>query len=137
MGLREIIKEHLLLEKKIAQISSEMKIQFNFELDRKQHAIDRATRPELGPDYNQREISNSELREFVTLFIKEISEKIVNNEIKDDVAFILKSLNWELAVPVVPVHIGGTYWKLVITTVFRESEHNPMRTRIDQLILWR
>ena len=77
MGLREIIKEHLLIEKKIAQISSEMKIQFNFEVDRKKHAIDRATRPELGPDYNQREISNSELKEFVTLFIKEISEKIV------------------------------------------------------------
>ena len=137
MGLREIIKEHLLIEKKIAQISSEMKIQFNFEVDRKKHAIDRATRPELGGDYNQKEISNSELKEFVTLFIKEISEKIVNNEIKDNVPFILKSLKWELSVPVIPVHIDGTYWKLIITTVFRESEHNPMRTGIDQLILWR
>lgn len=137
MNLRESIKKHLILEKRIAQIASEMKVQFNFEVDRRQHSIERSTRPELGSNYNQREISNSELREFVTLFIKEISEKIVNYEIKDNVPFILKSLKWELSVPVVPVHIGGTYWKLVITTVFRESESNPMRTGIDQLILWR
>jgi hypothetical protein len=137
MTLRKIIKEHLLLEKRIAQISSELKIIFNFEVDRKKHAFDRATRPELGDSYNQREISNSELKEFVSLFIREISEKIVSGEIKDDESFILKSLNWELAVPVTPVHVDGTYWKLIITTVFRESEENPFRVGRNQLVLWR
>lgn len=140
MNLRSIIKEQLLLEKRIARVMSNLEVQFNFEIDRSPHAFERSTRPELekqGIDYNQREISNAELKEFVGMFTKEIAEKIVENEIYDKVPFVLKSLKWELAVPIIPIHEGGTSWKLVIKTVFRESQSNPMKTHKDQLILWR
>lgn len=138
MNLRESIRKNLILEKKIAQISSNIKIQFNFEVDRTSHAFDRSKRPDIiDVNYNQREISNSELKEFISLFIPEISEKIVTNEIQNKVSFVCKSLKWELAVPIIPIHEIGTYWVLKITTVFRESMDNPFRTGREQLVLWK
>jgi hypothetical protein len=136
MNLRESIRENLLLEKKIGIIASEFVTTFQFELDRTTHSSIRSTRPELGSSYEQREISNLELKEFVTLAKKDIAEKIVSNEIKNGIPFILKSLKWSLALSIVPQHFGGTYWKLVITTVFRESEENPFRVGKDQIVIW-
>ena len=136
MNLRESIRQNLLLEKKIAMIASEFKTIFNFEVDRTTHAFFRSTRPELGSQYDQREISNQELKEFVTLGKNEIAEKIVSNEITDNNPFIIKSLKWELAASIVPKHVGGTYWELKITTVFRESEENPFRVGRDQIVIW-
>jgi hypothetical protein len=136
MNLRESIRKNLLLEKKIGMIASEFKTIFNFQIDRTTHASIRSTRPELGSSYEQREISNAELKEFIALAKNEIAEKIVSNEIKDDVPFILKSLRWELAMSIVPYHSGGTYWELIITTVFRESPDNPFRVGKDQIVIW-
>jgi len=34
-----------------------------------------------------------------------------------------------------PRHVEGTYWKLVIITVFPESEYNSFRVGEDQLVL--
>jgi hypothetical protein len=45
--LRESIKKHLILEKKIAQVVSNLEVSFNFEVDRRSHAFDRSTTPEL------------------------------------------------------------------------------------------
>jgi hypothetical protein len=56
--LRGIIQEHLLLEKRIAQIVHEIQTQFNLEVSRTTHSSDRSTRPELKDSYNQREITN-------------------------------------------------------------------------------
>jgi hypothetical protein len=136
MNLRESIRKHLLLEKKIGVIAHEFVTTFKFQIDKTTHASTRSTRPELGSSYEQREISNLELKEFITLAKKDIAEKIVSNEIKDDVPFIIKSLIWELAMSVVPNHSGGIYWELVITTVFRESEENPFRVGRDQIVIW-
>jgi len=136
MNLRESIRINLLLEKKIGMIASEFKTIFNFQIDKTTHASIRSTRPELGPSYEQREISNAELKEFLALAKNEIAEKIVSHEIKDDVPFILKSLRWELAMSIVPNHSGGIYWGLVITTVFRESEENTFRVGKDQVVIW-
>jgi len=136
MNLRESIRENLLLEKKIGVIASEFVTTFQFELDRTIHSSIRSTRPELGSSYEQREISNLELKEFITLAKKDIAEKIVSNEIKNGIPFILKSLKWALAISIVPQHFGGTYWELVITTVFRESEENPFRVGRDQIVIW-
>lgn len=135
MNLRESIRRNLLLEKKIGMIASEFKTIFNFQIDRTTHALIRSTRPELGSSYEQREISNAELKEFITLAKNEIAEKIVSNEIKNGIPFILKSLKWALAISIVPQHVGGTYWELVITTVFRESEENPFRVGKDQIVI--
>ena len=136
MNLRESIRKHLLLEKKIGVIAHEFVTTFKFQIDKTTHASTRSTRPELGSSYEQREISNAELIEFIALAKNKIAEKIVSNEIKDDVPFILKSLIWELAMSIVPNHSGGIYWELVITTVFRESEENPFRVGKDQVVIW-
>ena len=136
MNLRESIRRNLLLEKKIGVIASEFKTIFNFQVDRTSHAFVRSTRPELGSSYEQREISNQELKEVIYMAKNEIAEKIVGNEIKDNNPFIIKSLKWELAISIVPKHVGGTYWELIVTTVFRESEENPFRVGKDQIVIW-
>ena len=88
--LRELIKENLLLEKRIAQIVHEIQTQFNFEVSRTAHSSDRSTRPELNDTYNQREITNLEVKEFVALFVREIAERSVYREINDGDAFVIK-----------------------------------------------
>lgn len=135
MNLRESIRKHILLEKKIGVISAEITTIISLEIDRTIHAFDRKTRPEMS-NYNQREISNQEIKEVVGQARIKIAEKIVTQEIKDNVPFILKSLKWELAMPIVPKHVGGVYWELVVVSVFRESESNPMRTSKDQLVIY-
>ena len=45
--LRESIRRALIVEKTIAQIVSTIEVTFNLEVDRKKHAFDRSTRPEL------------------------------------------------------------------------------------------
>ena len=137
MSLRTLIKENLLLEKRILQIIQNLETQFNFELSRTTHSGERSTRPELGDTYNQREITNSELKEFIKLFTRDIAENIANHEIQNKIPFVLKSLKWELAIPIVPIHNGGTSWTLLVTTSFRESESNPFRTSKDQLVLYK
>jgi len=65
----------------------------------------------------------------------EIAEKIVSQEITPETEFVVKSLKWELAMVILPIHITGTYWELLIKTVWRESEHNPIRVGKDQLVI--
>lgn len=145
--LRESIKKHLLLEKTIAQIVSNIEIAFNLEVDRSVHAFDRKQRKDLegkgfelsgkhSYEYNQREISNPEIKEVINLAKKEIAEKIVSREINDEIPFIIKSLKWEMALTIIPMFQGGTYWILKVKTVFRESLDNPFRVGKDQLVIW-
>jgi hypothetical protein len=135
--IRESIKKHLLLEKKIGQIATNIKITFNFEINRKSHAFDRATRPELEDDgYNQQPIMNNEIRELISKVKREIGEKIIGREIFNKKPFIVKSHNMELAIVVVPVHGGGFSWRLEVVTVFRESKTNPFRVGPDQVVIW-
>ena len=135
--LRESIRRVLLQEKTIAQIVTSIEVTFNLEVDRKKHAFDRSTRPELeGTGYNQRPVENREIREVVMMAKSQIAEKIVNREIKDGEAFVVKSEKWELAIPLNPVHISGTNWVLEVFTVFRESKDNPFRTGKNQIVIW-
>ena len=50
-------------------------------------------------------------------------------------AFVIKSLKWELAIAITPVHVVGTHWELIIKTVFRESKYDPFRVGKDQLVI--
>ena len=36
---------------------------------------------------------------------------------------------------IIPIYITGTYWELLIKTVWRESENNPFRVGEDQLVI--
>lgn len=134
-NLRQLIKEHLLLEKRIAQLMSSFKIQYAFEVDRTTHAYNRKTRQGID-DYNEKEISNSELKYIIELSLRQIAEKIAQHNIIDNEAFIIKSVDKEIALAIVPKHVEDNFWKLVIVTVFRESFNNPFRVGEDQLVIW-
>lgn len=145
--LRESIRKHLLVEKTIAQIVSNLEVTFNLEVDRGTHGFARKDRKELegkgyeltgkhSYEYNQREVSNGEIKEVINLAKKEIAEKIVSREIENEIPFVIKSLKWELALVIYPMFQGGTYWILKIGTVFRESEANPFRVGENQLVIW-
>jgi hypothetical protein len=133
-SLRQIIKEELLLEKRIAQVRASIEVSFSFDVNRTSHAFDRKTRDDI-EDYNQRPIVNAEIKEIIRLSKNEIAEKIVSQEITPETEFVVKSLKWELAIAIIPIHITGTYWELLIKTVFRESKNNPFRVGEDQLVI--
>ena len=133
--LRQIIKENLLVEKKITQVNSSLEVLFVFDVNRTPHAFDRDTRDDI-EGYNVRPIVNEEIREIISTVKKQISEKIVTREIVPEEVFIVKSLKWELAMAIIPVHMGGTYWQLIIKTVFRESNHNPFIVGKNQLVIY-
>ena len=132
--LRQIIKEELLLEKRIAQVRTSFEVTFSFDVNRTSHAFDRKTRDDI-EDYNPRPIVNAEIKEIIRMSKNEIAEKIVNQEITPETEFVLKSLKWELAMAITPIHITGTYWQLLIKTVFRESNNNPFRVGEDQIVI--
>jgi hypothetical protein len=133
--LRQIIKENLLVEKRITQVNSSLEVLFVFDVNRTSHAFDRDTRDDI-EGYNIRPIVNEEIREIISMVTKQISEKIVTREIVPEEDFVVKSLKWELAMAITPVHIGGTYWQLIIKTVFRESRFNPFRVGKNQLVIY-
>jgi hypothetical protein len=134
MSLKKLIKEHLILEKRIGQISSNIEVIFSFDVDRTGHAYDRKTRNDIEL-YDEREISNSEITEVISFARKEIAEYIVSGEITEDTNFVVRSSKWGLAIAIVAKHMGGTYWKLLVRTVFRESNLNPFRVGRDQLVI--
>lgn len=133
--LRTLIKEHLLLEKKIGTILTKLEIIFSFEVSKTSHAHKRKNRTDI-PGYNNKEISNAELKYIIDICKREIAEAIITNEIEDEVPFIIKSKEKEIAMVITPKHGGGTFWTLLITTVFRESYDNPFRVGEDQFVIW-
>ena len=134
-NLRELIKEHLLLEKRIAQLMSSFEIQYSFDIDRSVHAYLRKTRNDI-EGYNEKEISNSEIKYMISLSLKKIAEKIAQHNIVDNEAFVIKSYEKEIAIAIEPKHVENNFWKLVITTVFRESFDNPFRVGKNQTLIW-
>jgi len=71
--LRRLIKEHLLLEKKIGHIMAKIEIAFGFEIDRTTHAYERKNRTDIS-GYNDREISNGELKYIIESCRRESAE---------------------------------------------------------------
>ena len=134
-NLRQLIKEHLLLEKRIAQLMSSFKVQYSFEVDRTTHAYHRKTRTGIS-DYNEKEISNAEIKYIVELSLRDIAEKIAQHNIIHDESFVVKSVDKEIAIAIVPKHVEDNFWKLVISTVFRESYDNPFRVGENQIVIW-
>jgi hypothetical protein len=133
--LRSLIKEHLLLEKKIGNILSKLDVVFSFEINRTSHAYERRNRTDIS-DYNNKEISNAELKYIIDICKREIAESIINGKIESEVPFIIKSKEKEIAMVINPIHEVNTFWRLLIVTVFRESYDNPFRVGEDQFVIW-
>ena len=134
MNLRESIKKHLLLEKKIGQIATNFEVTFGFDVITTKHSNYRGMGRDL-EDYNQRPVSNAELVEFMQIFKRDIAEKILTGEIQESEPFVLVSNRWELAMAISAERVSGTYWKLIIITVFRQSDLYKFRVGEEQVVI--
>lgn len=133
-SIDRLVRNRLLLEKRIGQVFSKIEIEFAFDIDRTRHAYDRSIRTNID-DYNQKEISNGEIVYAIELTKKEIARQIAVGLIKSEIPFIIKSASKELSLAINPVQIFESYWKLYVLTNFRESKHNPFYTGEDQIII--
>ncbi len=131
--VRKIITEQLLVEKRIGQISANIEVSFGFDVVKTKHAEKRKDVSKRGLGM-ERNISNSEMLEFVRSFRREIAEGIVDGDINDETNFVIKSSNRELAMVLIADHVDGNYWRLIIKTVFRESDVNNLRVGRDQVV---
>jgi hypothetical protein len=127
--------EDFLLEKRIGQISANVEIRFGFDIIKTSHANDQSDFSKRGlSGDNQNYISNLEIKEFVLYFIKDIASAIATGEIVDQDNFVIRSVDRELSIPIIAEEVTKTYWKLIVKTVFRESNFNQLKISKDQLV---
>lgn len=129
-----LLQNLLILEKRISQISSTIEVTFGFDVIKTTHADDRSDFAKRGLSGNQNPISNAEMSEFVSYFKRDIAEGIATGDIVNQTEFVIRSLERELSMAIIAEEVAQNYWKLVIKTVFRESEEHRLKTGIDQLI---
>ena len=128
--------DNMILEKRISQISSKMEVVFNYDIIKTKHSKDRQDFKKRGIQVgNQNFISNDEIIDFVLYFRKEISEAIINGDIRPYNKFIIRSFDRELSLVIQAKRVEKTHWKLVIITIFRVSEEEPFRHSKDQLVI--
>mgnify|MGYP005857135563 CR=1 FL=1 len=133
------IEDFLLLERKIDQINSKIQVLFSFDVIKTNHA-------EKRKDFNKRNlndkdhsfITNKEMAEFIDYFKRDIAMSISVGKIDTGEEFVIRSKNRDyIAMVIIPEYQVGSYWKLIIKTVFRESYDNQFRVGKDQIILER
>ena len=129
-----LLQNLLILEKRIDQISSTIQVTFGFDIIKTTHADDRSDFAKRGLSGNQNPISNAEMAEFVSYFKRDISEGIATGDIVNQTEFVIRSLPRELSMAIIAEEVAQTYWKLIIKTVFRESDEHRLKTGVDQLI---
>lgn len=129
-----LLQNLLILEKRISQISSTIEVTFGFDIIKTTHADDRSDFAKRGLSGNQNPISNAEMSEFVSYFKRDIAEGIATGDIVNQTEFVIRSLDRELSMAIIAEEAGQSYWKLVIKTVFRESDEHRLKTGVDQLI---
>ncbi len=140
MNLKKLIKEHLLLEKRIAQLVDSFEVTFSLDIIKHSgHAEERSMGigREKIDDYDMRPVTNQEINYFVDLFKRDIAEKLVTQEIKSGESFVIKSFDKGLAIPLKAFHVVGTNWKLIVLSVWRETKSNPFRTSRNQVVIYK
>ena len=129
-----LLQNLLILEKRISQISSTIEVTFGFDIIKTTHADDRSDFAKRGLSGNQNPISNAEMSEFVSYFKRDIAEGIATGDIVNQTEFVIRSLERELSMAIIAEEVAQNYWKLVIKTVFRESDEHRLKTGVDQLV---
>lgn len=134
MNLRELIKKIILSEAKKLVVKAKPTSSYTIDVRYTTHAEERKKRSGI-EDYDTRPIEKEEVVTLMQSNGSVFADHLMTGEIKDGIPFVLKSLQWSLAVSIIPRHEGGLYWKFIVTTVFRESPSNPFRTGFDQLVI--
>lgn len=130
------LNDFLILEKRIAQISSKIEVVFAFDVIKTIHSKGRENFDSRGLNVSTiGYISNAEMSDFVNWFRREISESIISGDIVDGTNFVIRSEPRQLSMAIIAESISMTYWKLVIKTVFRETSEYKLKVAKGQLVL--
>ena len=127
-------KNEFILEKRISQISSNIEVSFGFDLIKTIHSEERSDTSKRNYDDSYKNISNLEMSQFVEYFKKEIAEGIINGDIVNQTQFVIRSLDLGLSMALIANEQSLTYWKLIIKTVFPESEEHKLKIGFNQLV---
>lgn len=120
--LRESILKHLLLEKRIATLRSQISITFEVRLDKGGHTQGRQI---------ERNVTRGDINLLLGKAVDEITTKIILKEIKNDDVFIVRSKSDNLFIPVKLIQEDPYNFVLLTKTVIRkEKEGRP------QLTIW-
>jgi hypothetical protein len=120
--LRETILKHLLLEKRIATLRSQISITFEVRLDKGGHTQDRQM---------ERNVSRGDINLLLGKAVDEITNKIILGEISDQDVFIVRSKSSNLFIPIILIEEDPYNFVLLTKTVIRkESQGRP------QLTIW-
>jgi hypothetical protein len=129
-----LLQNLLILEKRISQIASTIEVTFGFDIIKTTHAEDRSDFAKRGLSGNQNAISNAEMSEFVSYFKRDIAEGIATGDIVNQTEFVIRSLDRELSMAIIAEEAAQNYWKLIIKTVFRESDKHRLKIAQGQLV---
>ncbi len=129
-----LLQNLLILEKRISQIASTIEVTFGFDIIKTTHAEDRSDFAKRGLSGNQNAISNAEMSEFISYFKRDIAEGIATGDIVNQTEFVIRSLDRELSMAIIAEEAAQNYWKLIIKTVFRESDKHRLKIAKGQLV---
>jgi len=120
--LRESIRKHLLLEKRIATLRSQISITFEVRLDKGGHTQDRQV---------ERNVSRGDINLLLGKAVDEITTKIILKEIKNGDVFIVRSKSNNLFIPVILIEEDPYNFVLLTKTVIRKNTQGR-----PQLTIW-
>ena len=132
-NIRKIIKEHLLLERRIAQLSDNFTLNFGFDVSTSKHTRDRLNLGRSG--ISGRVMSNEEIIYVIEKFKRDIAEHIINGDILDGDEFVIKDSETNIDCAIIAQIIDNFYWSLLVKTIFPSSENFSLLTGPNQLIL--
>jgi hypothetical protein len=132
--IKKILNEQLLVEKRIAQLSSTIEVIFAFDLIKTKHAEKRKDFNKRGLNTDERWVSNQEMSEVVNKFKKDIATSIFEGDIVDGTNFVIKDYKFGLSMAIIAEKSSETYWKLIIKTVFRETPEHTLEVGRNQLV---
>jgi len=132
-NIRNLIKEHLLLERKIAQISDTFQVTFGFDISTSKHTRDRSNLGRGG--LSDRIISNQKIIDVIEKYKRDIAEAIINGYIVDGDKFVIKDKESKIDFAILATINDDNYWSLLILTIFPSSDSFGLLVAQDQLVL--
>jgi hypothetical protein len=128
--------EEFILERRIAQISANIEISFGFDVITTNHSNNRSNLSNRNfEETTIKNITNTEKAQFIEYFKREISEAIIKGDIQDTTQFVIRSTRLGLSMALIANMESLTYWKLLIKTIFPESEKHKLRVGFKQFII--
>lgn len=120
--LRETILKHLLLEKRIATLKSQIYVTFEVRTGKSGHTEDRQ---------KERNVSRGDINLLLGMAVDEITNKIVLGELIHEDEFIVRSKSRNLFIPIILIEENPYNFVLLTKTVIRkEKQGRP------QLTIW-